>query len=767
MPTVSEALQLALRNLDAGRAEIAEDLCRRVLAADPRLAEAHHLLGAVCHRLGRLPESIECFQQAVALRPNWARAHCNLGAAHIDQGDYPQAIASLRRALELTPGDARANGQLSRAYYGQAEACCRRGLTDKAIQSYQLAIQADPNIAEAHNDLATVLYEEGRLAEAAEGFHRALALRPDYPDAHYNLGLIHHARGEFPEAVASIERALRLKPDYPEAVNNLGCALQAMGKLDEAMDCYRRALKLRPGDASAYNNMGTAWHARGDIPAAVACLEEAIRAKPDYAEAQNNLGCVWQSPGKLDEALACYEHSLELDPHDAKTHTNLGTAWHAMGETDAAIACYEQALRCDPEFIKARQNLLCTLQYRAPARLVELQAAHAEFERCHAASFHAAWQPHANRRDPDRPLRLGFLSADLGRHPVGTFLVRVLENLDRRQCEIVCYNDRPKPDDLTARFQAVANTWRDVLGVSDQRLAEQIRNDGIDMLFDLAGHTLNNRLLVFARKPAPIQLTWIGYVGTTGLRAMDYLVADRHHVPVDAEPFYCETVLRMPDGYVCFDPPADAPPVEPLPAAATGRVTFGSLNNPAKISPLTVAAWSQVLRRVEGSRLILKYRGLHSHAASSRLRERFAAAGLEPERLELLDWSSQRDALACYGQIDVALDTFPYSGGLTTCEALWMGAPVVTCPGETFAGRHSLSHLSTVGLTETIAGDLDQYVDIAVRLASDLPRLADLRANLRPRVAASPLCDGPRFAENLLPLLRRAWHAWVVASPPR
>jgi predicted O-linked N-acetylglucosamine transferase (SPINDLY family) len=358
---------------------------------------------------------------------------------------------------------------------------------------------------------------------------------------------------------------------------------------------------------------------------------------------------------------------------------------------------------------------------------------------------------------------LGFLSPDLGRHPVGYFLVRVLESLDPAQCETVCYSDRAVHDNVTARFQAAATRWHDVFGISDPRLAAEIRAEGIDILFDLAGHTSGNRLLVFARKPAPIQVTWAGYVGTTGLETMDYLLADRWEVPPGAEPYYRERVLRMPDGYVCFDPPADAPAVTPLPAPQRGGVTFASFNNPAKITPQVIEVWSRILDRLPGSRLVLKFRGQDEGGVARRFLDLFAAQGIDRDRVELLGGSPHAEFLAAYQRVDLALDPFPYNGGLTTCEALWMGVPVITCPGQTFAGRHSLSHLSNVGLTETIAADLDQYVELAVGLAADLPRLASLRAGLRQRVAASPLCDGKRFAANLTALLRAVWETWRVS----
>jgi predicted O-linked N-acetylglucosamine transferase (SPINDLY family) len=305
------------------------------------------------------------------------------------------------------------------------------------------------------------------------------------------------------------------------------------------------------------------------------------------------------------------------------------------------------------------------------------------------------------------------------------------------------------------------------LGASDQWLAEQIRADRVDILFDLAGHTGQNRLLVFARKPSPIQVTWAGYVGTTGLKAMDYLLADRHEVPSGAERHYQERVLRMPDGYVTYDPPAYAPPVTRLPALDRGHVTFGCFNNPAKITPQAVEVWAKILRRLPEARLVLKFRGWDNDSVARRFTEMFLAHAIDSRRLELLGPSPHNEFLAAYSRIDLALDPFPYSGGLTTCEALRMGVPVLTFPGDTFAGRHSLSHLSNVGLTETIARDLDDYVELAVSLAGDLPRLAALRAGLRERMAASPLCDGKRFAADLAAILREIWGGWVLGPRRR
>ena len=381
-----------------------------------------------------------------------------------------------------------------------------------------------------------------------------------------------------------------------------------------------------------------------------------------FRRAHFSLGYALQNQGEFTEAICSYRQALQHKPGYAEAHNNLGVALRDQGQIAEALPCFQQALDCKPDHTAAQSNLVFTLQYRSGVTLGELAAAHREYEREHAAPLRSGRRTHDNSRSADRRLRLGFLSPDFHCHPVGYFLIRVLENLDREQCEPICYSDGRTRDGLTARFQAAAAIWRDAGHSSDEQLADQIREDRIDVLFDLSGHTAHNRLLVFARKPAPIQVTWIGYEGTTGLAAMDYLLADQHVVPAGAEAHYQEKVLRMPDGYVCYDPPAMAPSVNPLPAYEKDYVTFGSFNNLAKINPEVVALWA---RPPPGPRIALamKYKGLQDQTAKSRYLELFAASGVKPDRLDLLPPTPFAEYLAAYQQVDIGLDPFPFSGG--------------------------------------------------------------------------------------------------------
>ncbi len=625
---------------------------------------------------------------------------------------------------------------------------------------------SEPQTAEALNKRAIELSNQGQFAEAAIYCRRVLALRPGDPAAHNNLGAVLEKQDCFDEAADSYRQALQLMPGFATGYYNLGNVLERLGRLDEAVASLRRALELAGEHPEIYNKLGLALSSQGNLDQAEAVFRRRIELEPHSAAAHHNLGNVLEKQDRLDEAMECYTRALALMPDNADAYNNLGNTLTRLGRIDEAMTCYRRALKADPNSAVNHSNMLLAMQYSAGVTPSELHAAHWPYDICHAAALRSTWRPHDNNRDPDRRLRLGFVSADFGFHPVGYFLVRVLEHLDAAQVEIVCYSDGLRGDAMTARIRSAAHQWHDVRPLNHQQLADRIRADRIDVAFDLSGHMSNNRLLTFARKPAPIQITWMGYVGTTGLAAMDYLLADRYEVPEGSEAHIRERVLHMPDGYVCYDPPVDAPPVSSLPALAQGHVTFGSFNYLAKINPPVIETWARILRRVGGARLVLKYAGLNTPSAHQRIAELFAAQGVESARLDLLGFSPHAELLREYQRVDVALDPFPYSGGLTTCEALWMGVPVVTCPGETFAGRHSLSHLSNVGLRETIAADLDAYVEIAAALAGDLPRLAAIRARLRDQMAASPLCDGKRFADNLMDVLGGAWREWCAPASP-
>ncbi len=634
------------------------------------------------------------------------------------------------------------------------------GRLSVAAALYQQVLATDPDNSDALHLLGKIAHQQGKNTEALDLIGRAIRLSPGFAVAHNDFGCVLEELERFAEAAESFCRAIEAAPDFAAAHANLSNALCQQNDPVGAESRARRAIELDPLAAEAHDALGLALRAQGRVEEAIASHRRALALRPAFADGLSNLGAALQELGLLDEAAACHRRALTLQPHNAGLHYNYGRVLEDLGRPDQAATSYARAVDLRPNFVAAHSHLLMCEQYRRNVTPDGLLERHKLWDARHGTGLVAGRPGFANDPDPNRRLRIGFVCADFGRQAVGSFTIRLLEGLDRRQAETFCYAERTGEDDLTGRFRAAAGHWRDTARLSAEALAMQIRSDRIDLLFDLTGHGRGSRLTVFACRVAPIQAAWAGYPGTTGLGAMDFLIADRFEVPEGAERLYRETVLRLPDGYVCYDPPAAAAPVGPLPALRAGHITFGSFNMPLMIGPAVVARWARILRRVPTARLVLLHPGFDRMALRARLTEEFAGRGVEPARLELVGRVPDAERLARHGGIDLALDPFPCSGGLSTCEALWMGVPVITLPGATFAGRQALSHLSVIGLTELVARDVTAYVKLAVTLAEDPARLAALRAGLRERVAASPLCDGPGFARGFLAACRTVWRRW-------
>lgn len=464
--------------------------------------------------------------------------------------------------------------------------------------------------------------------------------------------------------------------------------------------------------------------------------------------------------GKLSKAEACFRKALDLQPNSAIAYNGLGLANLYKGRLEEAEASFRKALAINPGYAKANTNILLCLNYNPDIDEKNLFEEHKAWDVQHGQSQRKHVKPFKNNLFPEKVLNIGYVSGDFGRHPVGYFMGPVLPAHDRNSFKIFCYSGRKEEDDLSLRLHANSDVWCVTNELNDDKLVEKIRADGIDILVDLSGHTANNRLTMFARKPSPIQITWAGYVGTTGLSAIDYLISDNIVSPQGAEKFSTEKILRLPDCYICYEPPEYAPSVRALPAVQNGFVTFGCFNNFAKVTPQVMALWAQLLKELPGSRLLLKNHSFNDTEVRERCLKFITEEGIEESRIDILGSSPHSEYLECYNQIDIALDPFPFSGGLTTLETLWMGVPVVTLDGERFCSRHSLSFIKTVGLSELIASDPGAYIEIACELAKDLERISSLRSGLRERMAKSPLCDGVRFTRNLEAAYRKAWQSW-------
>ncbi len=646
-------------------------------------------------------------------------------------------------------------------------ALAAQGDIDQAIRKYERAISHWSEHAETQNNLGNVRALKGQTEQAVAHYERALAIRPDYAEAHFNLGLVRFLQGQTEQAVAHYERALAIRPDYAEAHCNLGNALAVQGRNDQAILHLERALSLRPNYAAAHNNLGNVMKLQGETDQAVAHYERAVSLLPDYAEAHYNLGNALRVQGQTDRAVAHFERVLSVRPDHAEAHNNLGNLLAVQGRPGQAIVHFERALSLRPDYAEAYSNLLFALNYEPNRDLAVVYDAHLDFARRWEAPLATRVETPLRERHSERRLRIGYVSSDFRAHSVGYFVEPVLKHHDHKQFEIFCYSNHPQEDQVTERLKSQVDHWLSLVGRSDDQAAQQVRADQIDILVDLNGHTANNRLLLFARKPAPVQVTWLGYPNTTGLSAMDYRITDGFSDPVGAtDHLYSEKLVRLPECFSCYQPPLDTPEISEFPARKKGYVTFGCFNNMAKITPEVMAVWARLLHAIPGSHLTLKNLALSDDSVRKRVSQAFTEAGIKPERLELIGRDrSSRVHLERYWNIDIGLDPFPYNGTTTTCEALWMGVPVVTLAGTTHAGRVGLSQMSNLGLTELVAHTEEEYISIAQRLAADCERAAALRAELRSRMAASPLTDGQRFTKSLEQAYRTMWKDWWCRTP--
>ena len=573
--------------------------------------------------------------------------------------------------------------------------------------------------------LALELHRAGRLAEAEQGYRRILERQPEHADSLHLLGVVALQTGHLDSALGLVQRAVALRPDGAVYRNNLGMILERLERGDEAAQAYDAALAL----------------------------------DPHYAEACNNLGHLLQRRDRLAEAEACFRKAIRLDPRYAEPHTNLGNLLKDRGDLDEAIASYRCAIELRPDLSQLHSNLLLALHYHRDYSPADLEREHRQWAERHVVPLSSARRPHSNACDPERRLRIGYVSPDFREHAVARFVLPVFERHDRARVEVFAYSDVTRPDAVTERIRTAVDQWRDSHELADEALADAVRNDRIDILVDLAAHSAHNRLLVFARKPAPVQVTYLAYCSTTGVDAIDYRLTDRFlDPPGEAVAHYTETSVRLPGCYWCYS----APPVGTLPSTerSAGPPTFGCLNNFAKVTGATLSLWVELLRRVPEASFVLYARG-ENHR--ERVRAAFRQAALAESRASFVGWQSLHDYLETYRRIDVALDPFPYTGGTTTCDALWMGVPVVSMTGTTAVSRGGSTLLEHATLGDCVARSEAEYIELAAGLLRDRARLSTLRTDLRGRLERSPVMDAPGFTSGLEAAYREMWRTWCAA----
>jgi predicted O-linked N-acetylglucosamine transferase (SPINDLY family) len=848
-----ENLQAGFAHHRAGRLREAEAHYRQVLSADPRQADAWHLLGLLALQAGRPDAAEQCITRAIGLAggraefhanlanalracgqagraeqaarralqldPNLADAYNNLGNILQDRGDLDGASAAYSRAIELAPGAADPHNNLGTILH-------RRGSLDLAIEHYRRALSINPRYFDAYNNLGTALKAQGRLDEAADAYRAAIALARLAASAQLNLGTVLQEQGQLDEAIACYREALRLEADAPAALNNLGTALKEHGQPEEARVVLERAIALAPQLADAHYNLGTVHEAAGDTvqaqaayeralscdgrfakslvrlarmrqqvgdmtvaadyaeravamdpqlpaaqlawadiceqlgrhPQAVAAYERAIQLKPDFSDAYNNLAMIYAERGQPDEAERLCRQGLAHRGASPALLANLATALTHQGRQIEAIEVARQAVEREPDSSGAHSNLLYALHYLPDQDPQAIYEQHLQWARRHADPLTVVAVPPQRHHDPNRRLRVGYVSPYFRDHAVSFFSEPLIASHDRSIVEVFLYSDNRRNDEVTERFRAAADTWRDVRYLSDEELAQQVRDDQIDILVDLTGHIALNRLLTFARRPAPVQVTYIGYQNTTGMRAMDYRLTDARVDPPGTDRYYSEKLCRLPRTYFVYRPAPESPELNALPALQNGFVTFGSFNNFTKVTPRVIDAWFEILRQVDHSRLlVLANRGGYIERHFAR---QAAAAGIDPGRIELFNRMPRKKYFELMQRADIALDPFPFNGHTTTCDQTWLGLPTVMLQGDTYVTRYASGVLAPVGLDANITRSEHEYIARAVALAGDVAGLAQLRQELRPRMADSVLLDFAQFARDVEAAYRQMWETW-------
>jgi protein O-GlcNAc transferase len=689
-----------------------------------RLIDEGHVLEAE----GRLDEAMERYLDAIRLAPNPARAHLNHGNILLLKGDLKNALDAFRTAIKHNP-------EYAGAYYNIGNALLGDGQFDEAVANYRRALEIQPDYAEVYCSLGVALKELGQMENAIASFRRAMEINPDLVEARTNLDVV------------------------MRDIFSMGNVLMGNGQLDEAVANYHHVLEIKPDFAEAHTTLGVALSELGQIEGAVASYRRALEIKPDLAEAHSNLGNALQALGQFEAAVTSYRRALEFKPDFAEAHSNLGLALKDLGQLEGAVACYHRALKIKPDYADARGGLLFSLNYTAShvsSYYIEQARLYGRIVAGKVSARFSAWECAVR---PER-LRVGLVSGDLLSHPVGFFLEGLLANIDPARIELIAYPTHHRKDELTDRIRPYFSAWKPLIGKSDEAAAHLIHSDGVHVLLDISGHTGHNRLPVFAWKPAPVQANWLGYFATTGVAEMDYLLADEVGIPETHREQFTESIWYLPDTRLCFTAPGVVLSVAPLPALANGMVTLGCFQILAKVGDEVLEAWGKIFAALPNARLRMQCKQLVEPAQVEQLLQRLQRYGIDLARVELHGAVSREDYLAAHANVDMILDPFPYPGGTTTCEALWMGVPTLTLAGDSLLARQGASLLTAAGLEEWVATSKEEYVAKAIALACDLPMLAALRSGLRQQVLASPLFDAPRFARNFEDALWGMWQRY-------
>jgi predicted O-linked N-acetylglucosamine transferase (SPINDLY family) len=791
---IHQSFSLAVASHNRGDLADAEQLYRAILGAQPNHADALHGLGVIAHQVARHDLAQQYISAALGLRRD-AVFHNNLALVLLAQDRPHEAMAEVFKALEL-------RARYPQAYNALGNIQDKMGLKEEALASYRRAIEMAPDYADAMSNLGKVLKVRKELEEARGWFQNALALKPDCVEALNNLGALSREEKKFDEALEHLSKAIAVRPQNAEAYVNRGQVWLEIENFLQAETDFRCALALKPAFAAAHCGLGSvcfqsrrvvesiahfdraleidelcsealtgagAAHlklehfdlARSYLDRAVAHEEPEVRAQAHFI-----LGTDLMLRGELDEGIECFDRALGYQPGHCDAINNRGLALQNKGDLQAALNGYDEVLQRNERHVAALSNRLMAMHYVESVTSADMLAAARRFGDLHDHPLSEEAARRSRRLDPERRLKIGYVSGDFNGHPVTMFLLNVFFSHDRNAFDIICYSNDSKVDFFTQQLKDHASAWREIHDVPDLEAAKMIADDEIDILVDLAGHTNKNRVVLFGKKPAPVQVEWLGYFGTSGLKSIDYIILDAVSAPAGHDQWYVENVVRLPHGRLCYTPPPVDLPIGAPPCLANGYVTFGSFNNISKIGDGVIALWSKLLQEVANSRLLLKWKSFSSESVRHALVKAFAHHGIGAERLQFRGESVHLAALQEYNDIDIALDPFPFGGATTSCEALWMGVPVLTLPGERLASRQTLAFLHEMGMAELSADSSEDFVAKAVALANDSTRLANYRRQIRPALESAAFTDGAKFTRTLEAAYRTIWRRYAAGEDP-
>jgi predicted O-linked N-acetylglucosamine transferase (SPINDLY family) len=770
---INEALQKGLKLVRDGATEKAEQYFRAILDILPNHAQAGYQLGLLARQKNNLSEALDFFEIAVDNNPE----HGPYWVAYIDtlaetgQTEEAVKILDIARRAGLSGNDVdslaiRLTGKTQVSEDHKPE----EKQTAKLLSLFEqgkikecefLAREILSNFPEDNTSLkvlGAVLKQQNRDGEAVDIMMRAAHLHPNDPEIFNNLGITLENCGQLNESAEVLYRAITLNNNFAEAHNNLGVTLRALGKLKEAENAFKTALQIHPEYSEAWCNLGINLKDQGQLKEAEKALNHALQLNPDYAEAYNNLGNVLHSGGRLKEAEHCFYNALKLNKNFAVAYNNLGNTLHCLGELDQAENCYRSALEIDPAYSEPFDGLLFVSNYNPDKSSEELFSLYREYDRRFGIPLQKTWQPAENERSMNRRLRIGYVSPAFTKHPVFNFLEPLLANHDRSAFELFAYSEAIREDNITDDYKKYFHHWLSTVPFSDEQLANRIREDKIDILIDLAGHTGRNRLGVFARKPAPVSLHWLDFGYTTGLTAIDYYLTDPYCAPFGSEKFFSEKIWRLTVPSFVYRPTENMGPVGELPAAKNGFITFGTLTRAIRINHRTIRLWSRLLDRVKNSRLVIDSGNFRDRQAQNNLLTKFASFGIDKKRIEIGFHSPPWDVLR---KIDITLDCFPHNSGTTLFESLYMGIPYITLADRPGVGRIGSSILHGIGHPEWIARSEEEYLDKAVLLTEDINGLEILRKNLRNQMETGHLMDHEGFTGQVENAYRSMFEIWL------